>query len=198
MYLDNDSIDQLSANKNFIFNLTDYLVFRHIHEGRGDNIALFFCDRVFTYSELAKYIAKTIGFLYEYDIKEGDRVILLLEDSPAFVILFFSLLALGAIVIPINPVAHEELDSIFSSVDPSLIFTQNSFDFKSESTSVSKYTDLVIALSDITSDSLGGLEQLITTSDLVDIIPKTRGSSIAFCLCSSGTTGRPKIIPHRH
>src|SRR4051794_608645 len=83
-------------------NLADHLLYRHLRERRGGNTALIYRGTRFTYEEIASRSARAASVLEANHVKRGDRVILLLSDSPAFVAAFFGALAMGAIAIPLN------------------------------------------------------------------------------------------------
>jgi len=54
--------------------------------------------------ELSDLFAASIGSL---GIRKGDRVILLLPNSPQFLIVYYGLLKAGAVVVPLNPLSTE-------------------------------------------------------------------------------------------
>jgi long-chain acyl-CoA synthetase len=66
--------------------------------------AIIFYGRKITYAELKDQIDRFAAALSAIGIKKGDRVALLLLNSPQYVIAFFGTLKIGAVVTPVSPV----------------------------------------------------------------------------------------------
>jgi len=66
--------------------------------------ALFFYGRKISYWELREKVERFATALSDLGIKKGDRVALLLLNSPEYIISFYAILKLGAIVTAISPV----------------------------------------------------------------------------------------------
>src|SRR4051812_45056433 len=62
--------------------------------------AIFHRDREITYRELEELAAKCRGALAARGIKAGDRVSLVMSDSPEMVTAFLGIMGLGAIAVP--------------------------------------------------------------------------------------------------
>jgi len=56
-------------------NVVDELVDRHVREGRGDNVAIYFEDREITYSELQEQVNRLGNALKDLGVEPGDRVV---------------------------------------------------------------------------------------------------------------------------
>ncbi|HEY9759829.1 MAG TPA: class I adenylate-forming enzyme family protein [Oculatellaceae cyanobacterium] len=79
-------------------------------------------DRSFTYSESYACITDLALTMQNVGIKRGDRVAIVLLNSPEFVFLYFACLFLGAVAVPINPALHKrELLFLLKSSKPSAI-----------------------------------------------------------------------------
>ena len=80
-------------------------------------VALDFYGQQTTYSELFDQVSRGARFLAEQGVKAGDRVALVIPNSPAHVVAFYAVLRLGAIVVEHNPtytgpqLAHQLQDS---------------------------------------------------------------------------------------
>ncbi|MBM7659589.1 fatty-acyl-CoA synthase [Bacillus mesophilus] len=62
-----------------------------------------------TYKELFTQVNQLAGFLeQEMGVQRGDRVLLLMQNSPQFVISFYAILRINAVVVPINPMNTAE------------------------------------------------------------------------------------------
>ena len=57
-----------------------------------------------SYSRLRSEVDALAGYLQkELVVEKGDRVILYLQNSPQFIVAFYAVLRLGAVVVPVNP-----------------------------------------------------------------------------------------------
>lgn len=89
------------------------IVERSVREA-GDCVATEFFGRETTYRELGDQIARAAEGLRKLGVKAGDRVALVLPNSPQHVVAFYAVLRLGAIVVEHNPLYTErELRHIF-------------------------------------------------------------------------------------
>ena len=76
-------------------------------ESFPQNVAMIFAGEKFTYRELLQKVdslAKALGAL---GVKKGDRVGLLLPNSPPYIIGYYAILKVGGIVVSLNPLAVE-------------------------------------------------------------------------------------------
>src|SRR6185503_5707010 len=69
---------------------------------RNARIAILFEEREITYEDLRSNTVRTAEALHAMGIRPGDRVAILLDDSPEFVSSFSGIISLGAIAAPIN------------------------------------------------------------------------------------------------
>src|SRR3954471_2152012 len=85
------------------FNAAEYFVDRHLHQGRGPRIAIECGDERVTYADLAGRVNRCGSALRDVlHIAPGDRLVLLLLDTPAFHVAFFAAIKIGAVPIPTN------------------------------------------------------------------------------------------------
>ncbi|MFE0511932.1 AMP-binding protein, partial [Streptomyces sp. NPDC058964] len=56
-----------------------------------------------TYAELDEASARAASLLLAAGVKPGDRVGLMLPNVPAFAVLYYAILRVGAVVVPMNP-----------------------------------------------------------------------------------------------
>src|SRR5215813_1704021 len=69
---------------------------------RDASIAVRFEDREINYAELRSLTISTAEKLNALGVQSGDRVAILLNDSPEFVASFVAIISLGAVAVPIN------------------------------------------------------------------------------------------------
>ena len=84
---------------------------------RGRFAALALGDEVTSFGEVDTSSRRVAGFLADNGLRAGDRVGLMLPDVPDFAVLYYGILRLGAVVVPLSPtlserdVEHRLLDS---------------------------------------------------------------------------------------
>jgi long-chain acyl-CoA synthetase len=174
-----------------------------------DYIAITMNDADITYGELNKKVNKFAHALEKVGVKKGDRISLLLVNSPTYVIAFFAILKLGAIVVNLSVGTQgEELISSLQDSGSKIVITLDIF-VQNVYRVVKKtpVTDIII-------HSLMGMEKGITVEEgmpelkiLNDLAatepedePETDISShdLAVLQYTSGSTGKPKAVALSH
>ncbi len=90
----------------------EYPIYKFLQEAAEqypDNVATIFFDNKIKYSELWDKVLRLANSLSKLGIKRGDRVGIYLPNCPQFVISFFAINRLGAMIVPFNTqyVDHE-------------------------------------------------------------------------------------------
>jgi len=83
-----------------LFNLASYFVDRHVAEGRGGHTAVVYESRCYTYAEIAALVDCAGSALRRAGVERGDRVLIVLPDSPEFVAAYFGAIKIGAVAVP--------------------------------------------------------------------------------------------------
>jgi fatty-acyl-CoA synthase len=65
--------------------------------------AIVYYGREISYRELADEVARLAGYLQRSGVARGDRVLLLMQNCPQFVIGYYAILRANAVVVPLNP-----------------------------------------------------------------------------------------------
>jgi benzoate-CoA ligase family protein len=86
------------------FNAAAFFVDRHIAEGRGTRTAFRYAGRAISYAELAVSVDRCANALAALGVEMEHRVLLVLNDSPAFAAAFWATTKLGAVAVPVNTV----------------------------------------------------------------------------------------------
>ncbi|WBU52987.1 long-chain-fatty-acid--CoA ligase [Paracoccus sp. SCSIO 75233] len=68
-----------------------------------DKVALDYYGKTISYGEMLALTMRLASVLDQEGVGKGDRVLLCLQNSPQFVISFYAISALGAVVVPVNP-----------------------------------------------------------------------------------------------
>src|SRR5713226_807875 len=79
---------------------------------RAARVAVVYEQREITYQELRAATVRAAEALHALGIVEGDRVAMLLNDSPEFIASFVAVISMGAIAVPIN-MALRKNDQLF-------------------------------------------------------------------------------------
>src|ERR671936_1560693 len=176
-----------------VFNIADYLVDRHVREGRGDRAAILCGDESVTYAQVAERSARVANALRELGLRREERVLLLLLDTPAFAYAFFGALKLGAVPIPTNTLLKSQ-DCKYMLNDSRARVAIASAALLPQLAAIPRhelpYLEQIV-VDGAASGEIGGLEQLMTASPTCDVA-QTSKDDAAFWLYSSGTTGFPK------
>ena len=158
-----------------------------------NNPAVIFGAKKISFSELCIFTDRLAQGLREIGISKGDRVALLLGNSPHFIICYFAVVKLGAIVVPINHMFRsDEISYIVSDSQASTLITSY------------VYLDAVLKIK----KEVQSLKNVLTTSKekgeiisiyewVYDSFKQFEGEDVekddvASILYTSGTTGYPK------
>jgi fatty-acyl-CoA synthase len=86
--------------------------------------ALHFFDRAYSYAELLQKSERLAQHLSRLGVNSGDRVVLLMQNCPQWVIAHFAILRLDAVVVPVNPMNRtEELKHYITDPDTRVALT---------------------------------------------------------------------------
>src|ERR1700754_2162936 len=153
--------------------------------------AIHFGGREISYGELRSETLQMAAAITSLGVQRGDRVALLLHDSPAFVEAFIATCSLGAIAVPINMALRlEEQCSILHNCSATLTLVEPEL----RSTFTTHAPEKLRALKQIV--SLDSLPRSAPAPGSIEF-PTPSGSETAFILYTSGSTGEPKGAMHR-
>jgi benzoate-CoA ligase len=181
------------------FNIATYLVDRHLKEGRGEKIAVYYKDERITYQQIAERVNRAGNALQQLGIERENRVLVCLPDSPEFIAVYFGAIKIGAVPVPVNTMASVQ-DYIYYLNDSraKVLVTQSRL---WESIAAHKgeliFLKQVVLVDDEKND-LPNLHSLLDNSSPNLEPAATSRNDMAFWLYSSGTTGTPKGVIHLH
>lgn len=94
----------------------------HAAETMPEHTALVFEDRKISYAELQRAVNKLSNALVKASVKKGDRVALIMPNTPQFVITYFAAIRIGAVAVTLNPVSTvHELSHYFAECKPTAV-----------------------------------------------------------------------------
>jgi len=92
----------------------------------GGKTAIVLGERRLSYAELDEASNKVANALIKMGVGRGDRVIILLPDTPEFIITFFGVVKSGGTTVRLNPRSKvEELASFFDDCQPRVLVTES-------------------------------------------------------------------------
>ena len=84
------------------FNVSDYLLDRHIRAGHGDRLALTGVAGDVSYDQLTERVGHAARGLRGLGLQAEQRVVMVMEDSAEFVIVYLAAMRMGAVPVPIS------------------------------------------------------------------------------------------------
>jgi benzoate-CoA ligase family protein len=181
------------------FNIADYLVDRHVRDGRGARTAILCGEESVSYEQVAERSNRVANGLRSMGLRREERVMLLLLDSPAFVYSFFGAQKLGAVPIPTNTLLKSQ-DYRYMLNDSRARIAIVSEPLLPQVASIPRqelpHLERIVVEGKPT-DGTSGFNELLAGSPMVQVAETSRDDA-AFWLYSSGTTGFPKGAVHLH
>jgi fatty acid CoA ligase FadD22 len=134
---------------------------------------------VLTHIDVYAGAARVAGGLVRAGVQVGDRVAVVLDDGPDFVLTFLAAVHLGAVAVPINPrLHHDERHRVLGLAQPALVVCR-----PGDRRSLSGFPVTVFA-------ELEGAQPIPPAPRAAD--------QQAYAMFTSGTTGVPRLCPQLH
>ncbi|MCX7822339.1 MAG: acyl-CoA synthetase [Syntrophobacterales bacterium] len=183
-------------------NICQEFIDRHIDEGRANNHAIYFMDKMITYGQLQKMVNRFANALRKMGVEPQDRVGLRVVNSPPAIVAIYGIFKIGAIPVPTSPLwSKEEVAFVVNNAEMKAFVVNEPLMGEVEKAKDSFETAPTIIVvggnpADIEAKGYKSYEKMIEgESDACD--PEmVHKDDIGVILYTSGTTGPPKGCVH--
>jgi benzoate-CoA ligase len=181
------------------FNAATAFVDRHVAEGRGARTAFRFESRAITYADVAESVDRCGNALGALGVDIEHRVLIALDDRPAFAATFWGAAKLGAVAVPVNPsMSAAEYEFVLNDsrarvavvearVAPLLLAARPRCPWLRAIVAVGRPGSAALDFDDL----LSAAKPSLAAAD-------TFAEDIVYWGYTSGSTGRPKAAVHSH
>jgi len=183
-------------------NLADFLLDRHVREGRGENIAIKFMDQSVSYAQLQQMVNKFGNSLKSAGVEPQDRVGIRLVNSIQAVAAVFAIEKIGAIPVPTSPLwSADEVAFVANNAEmkffivnaplmPPVEQAKPRFEFGTQVIVIGGNADEFKAAGNMI------FEEMLASGSGDLSATMLKGDDIGIMLYTSGTTGMPKGCVH--
>jgi benzoate-CoA ligase family protein len=186
-------------------NLAQYYVFDRIAEGLGPKVAIRYGDRSYTYELVAQRTRAFAALLEVSGVRRGERVLIVLPDTPPFAWVFFGTLARGAVVAMGNPdVPIEQLEYLVGYTRATAVVTVPRVASALREAAKRGIGREVVRIWEVPETPTGDDPEVGDLADALNHVDATRDpvpihrDEPAIWLFTSGSTGEPKANVHSH
>ena len=164
-----------------------------VEQGRSGHTAVISGDERVTYGELLARACRAATALQEAGVHREQRILLLLDDTPAFPAVFLGAVRIGAVPVPVNPLYKSSDFRYFLEDSYARVVVADAAFAEKAAEAIDGLAGVrVFEPADLLGDGDAG-------ADGPAVMPAaaTHEDDMAFWLYSSGSTGRPKGVVHR-
>lgn len=183
------------------FNSCEWLVDRQVEAGYGARTALISGDTAMSYEELLDSVRAAAGGLRRLGVRPEERVLLILRDGSELAVAILAAMRIGAIALPVNPLLPAR-DLVAIARDArarcAIVAGEAGALIAALAAGAPDLTTVVRVGLGVDSDGAAPLWSEILAGGGDGTADETTDESPCFWLCTSGTTGRPKLAMHRH
>ena len=181
-----------------LFNASEWLVDRHVDAGEGERIAIRSAGETFTYTDVRQRVEQAAGALRALGVRPEERVAMVVLDSPEFVAVFLGAMRIGAVPVPMNPMLPGRDLGVITADSRArvLVISEARLAVLDELRAGTPELTRIVATGSGNGDVIGWSDFVARATD--GSVWTTWAESPGFWLCTSGSTGQPKLAMHRH
>lgn len=181
------------------FNAGTWLLDRHVAEGRGHTPAIRHLGQTMSYAHIHGLAERVSTGLRVFGVRPEERVAMVMLDTPEFVATFIGALRIGAIPVLTNPLLPgRDLARIIADSRARIVILSSDRDgIADEILAGAPEVDRIVTTG--STRTAAGPTWTEFCGSKSDAEPyETWRDSPGFWLCTSGTTGMPKLAMHTH
>jgi benzoate-CoA ligase family protein len=173
------------------------MVDRQVERGRGEKRAVIAADATLTYAQLRQQVNRAAGVLREAGVRREQRVLLVLDDTTVFPIMFLGAMRVGAVPVPVSALDRDENFRHFIADSCAEVVVTDAPLLERLTEALGGRGLRFVARGGEGEDVIELDEALAAQADEFDAAD-THRDDMAFWLYSSGSTGKPKGVVHLH
>ncbi|HEV8567535.1 MAG TPA: long-chain fatty acid--CoA ligase [Actinoplanes sp.] len=152
----------------------------------ADRAALRIGDDTLSFRELDQASARVAGLLQDRGVKPGDRVGIMLPNTPEFAVVYYGVVRAGAVVVPMNPLLKaREVGYYIGDSGARLMFVGQAFAAEAQAGAKQSGAEAIVV-------DPGGFEEVLAATRPAGEVVERADDDTAVILYTSGTTGQPK------
>jgi benzoate-CoA ligase len=189
------------------FNAAVWLVDRHVQAGDGQRVAVISQGTSHTYADVHRQVEEAAAAFRGLGVRPEERVAMAVLDSIEFVTTFLGAMRIGAVPVAMNPLLPGRDLAVIASdarARVAVVSTAQADRVADLTAGAPELETVVLAGGDADGDAGGepaviGWNEFLARAAGHDGVPyPTWAESPGFWLCTSGSTGVPKLAAHRH
>jgi benzoate-CoA ligase family protein len=189
-----------------LFNAAQYLVDRHVSDGRGGRTAVRYADEDFSYAQLHDAVARVGAAFLRLGLRREERVMFCMADSVELAEGILAAFRIGAVAVPVSTMLPgKDLGGILADSGARILVCSSEFaDVAADALTVAPATTHLVVVGGARPQVPSGVERRSWEEALSGVraedapLADTVEDSPALWLYTSGTTGSPKAAMHRH